>query len=42
MTMKLLMVLVSVMVIAGLVLAGCAPEAAPPAEEEEEEAAPAE
>lgn len=41
MTRKLLMVLVSVMVIAGLVLAGCAPEAAPP-EEEEEEAAPAE
>jgi len=36
MTRKLLMVLVSVMVIAGLVLAGCAPEAGPPAEEEEE------
>ena len=36
MTRKVLMVLVSVMVIAGLVLAGCAPEAAPPAEEEEE------
>ena len=42
MTRKLLMVLVSVMVIAGLVLAGCAPEAAPPEEEEEEEAAPEE
>jgi len=39
MTRKLLMVLVSVMVIAGLVLAGCAPEAAPPEEEEEEEEA---
>jgi TRAP-type mannitol/chloroaromatic compound transport system substrate-binding protein len=38
MTRKLLMVLVSVLVIAGLVLAGCAPKAAPP--EEEEEAAP--
>jgi len=35
MTRKVLMLVLSLAVVAGLVLAGCAPEAAPPAEEEE-------
>jgi len=38
MTRKILMLVLSLAVVAGLVLAGCAPEAAPPAEEEEEAA----
>ena len=42
MTKKAIVLLVSVLVIAGLVLAGCAPDVAPPPEEEEEEAAPEE
>jgi len=42
MTRKILMLVLSLAVITGLVLAGCAPEAAAPPAEEEEEAAPEE
>lgn len=42
MTRKILMLVLSLAVVAGLVLAGCAPEAAAPPAEEEEEAAPEE
>ena len=42
MTRKILMLVLSLAVVAGLVLAGCAPEAAAPPAEEEEEAPPEE
>ena len=42
MNKRIVMLVLSLVVIASLVLAGCAPETAPPPEEEEEEAAPEE
>ena len=42
MSKRIVMLVLSLVVIASLVLAGCAPETAPPPEEEEEEAAPEE